>query len=39
MRETISAEIKDNLTKRAKDFNIALDDVSIINLGFMKEYS
>lgn len=39
MREKISNEIKDNLTQRAKDFNIALDDVSIIHLGFMKEYS
>ena len=24
---------------RAKEFNIALDDVSIIHLGFMKEYA
>ncbi|KAF5179260.1 Prohibitin [Thalictrum thalictroides] len=33
-RETVSKEIRDILTKRAAQFNIALDDVSIINLKF-----
>ena len=27
------------MTVRARDFNIALDDVAIIHLGFMKEYA
>jgi len=39
MRERISNEIKEALIERARDFNIALDDVSIIHLGFMREYA
>jgi prohibitin 1 len=39
MREKISNEIKENLMARSKDFNIELDDVSIIHLGFMREYA
>ena len=39
MREKISQEVKDGLTTRAKDFKIILEDVSIIHLGFMKEYA
>lgn len=39
MREKISHEVRESLTGRARDFNIALDDVSIIHLGFMKEYA
>jgi prohibitin 1 len=27
------------LTERARDFKIVLDDVSIIHLGFMKDYA
>jgi prohibitin 1 len=38
-RPRISQEIKEQLTVRAKDFNIALDDVSIVHLSFMKEYA
>jgi hypothetical protein len=38
-REHISNEIKDGLIERAKDFNIILDDVSIIHIGFMREYA
>ena len=39
LREKISNEIKESLITRARDFNIALDDVSIIHLAFMKEYT
>lgn len=39
LREKISAEIKESLTIRARDFNIALDDVAIVHLSFMKEYT
>ena len=39
LREKISAEIRENLVVRARDFNIALDDVSIIHLAFMKDYT
>lgn len=39
LREKISNEIKENLTTRARDFNIYLDDVSIVHLAFMKEYT
>ena len=39
LREKISSEIKENLIARARDFNIALDDVSIIHLSFLKEYT
>lgn len=39
LREKISSEIREGLIIRARDFNIALDDVSIIHLAFMKEYS
>lgn len=38
-RETISNEIKEALIERAKDFNIALDDVSIVHIGFMRDYA
>lgn len=31
--------IRDQLVERAKDFNIILDDVSITDLAFGKEYS
>jgi len=38
-REKISAEIKSNLTARLRDFNIILDDVSIVDLVFGSEYA
>jgi len=37
-REAVSQQIKFNLTERAKDFNILLDDVSITHLNFSPEY-
>jgi len=39
MREKVSADIRASLTKRAADFNILLDDVSITHLTFGKEFS
>eukprot|EP01121_Diplochlamys_sp_Union-15-3_P006071 TRINITY_DN1652_c0_g1_i1.p1 TRINITY_DN1652_c0_g1~~TRINITY_DN1652_c0_g1_i1.p1 ORF type:complete len:299 (+),score=70.37 TRINITY_DN1652_c0_g1_i1:90-986(+) len=38
-REQVSGLIKSGLTRRAADFGIALDDVSITHLSFGKEYS
>ncbi|KAF3952113.1 hypothetical protein CMV_022302 [Castanea mollissima] len=38
-REKVSAEIRDVLNKRAANFNIALDDVSITSLTFGKEFT
>ncbi|PIA31254.1 hypothetical protein AQUCO_05100047v1 [Aquilegia coerulea] len=38
-RETVSREIRNLLTERAAQFNIALDDVSITNLTFGKEFT
>ena len=38
-REIVSQEIRAALTKRAKDFAIVLDDVSITHLGFSREYT
>ncbi|KAI5082865.1 hypothetical protein GOP47_0002608 [Adiantum capillus-veneris] len=38
-REAVSREIRRVLTERAANFNIALDDVSIINLTFGKEFT
>eukprot|EP00871_Galdieria_phlegrea_P000004 jgi/Galph1/1003/GphlegSOOS_G5848.1 len=38
-REQVSRLISRNLRERAKDFNIALDDVSITHLAFGKEYT
>lgn len=37
-RERVSALIRDRLTKRARDFNILLDDVSITHVNFSPEY-
>ncbi|KAM1000691.1 hypothetical protein ACFX2I_007293 [Malus domestica] len=37
-REAVSREIRKILTERAANFNIALDDVSITNLTFGKEF-
>lgn len=38
-REQISEKIKQQMIERAAFFNITLDDVSLIHLGFMKEYA
>jgi prohibitin 2 len=38
-RDQVSRAIRDQLTARAKDFNIMLDDVSITHLAFSKEYT
>jgi prohibitin 2 len=38
-REAVSKQINFLLTKRAMDFNILLDDVSITHLAFSKEYT
>ena len=38
-RERISAEIRSQMIQSAKEFNIILDDVAFIHLGFMKEYA
>lgn len=38
-REEISKEIKTTLTQKAKEFNVAVEDVSFMHLGFSKEYS
>lgn len=37
-RELVSRQIREQLTKRAKDFNIFLDDVSLTHLSFSAEY-
>ncbi|KAJ3683486.1 hypothetical protein LUZ60_013713 [Juncus effusus] len=38
-RETVSREIRKILTERARNFNLALDDVSITSLSFGKEFT
>jgi len=38
-REKVSLEIREILSKRAKDFNIVLDDVSITHLQFSKDFA
>lgn len=38
-REKVSLEIKDDLSKRARDFDIILDDVSITHLKFSAEFA
>jgi prohibitin 1 len=38
-REDISKEIKQTLTQKAKEFNVAVEDVSFMHLGFSREYS
>ena len=38
-RQQVSLMVRKQLTDRAKDFNIILDDVSITELSFGKEYS
>lgn len=38
-REAVSNRIRDELTKRAQEFNIALEDVSITHMTFGKEFT
>lgn len=38
-RETVSQQIRENMTERAKDYNIVIDDVAITNLSYSKEFS
>jgi len=38
-REHVSREIREALTKRASEFNIILDDVSITHLSFSQEFT
>lgn len=38
-RQQVSLLIRQELTERAKDFNIILDDVSITELSFGREYT
>ena len=38
-REKVSLEIRDNLSKRAKEFDINLDDVSITHLQFSQDFA
>jgi len=38
-RETVSSKIREALTKRASEFNIILDDVSIVHFSFSKEFT
>ncbi|KAK9236635.1 band 7 family-domain-containing protein [Lipomyces kononenkoae] len=38
-REIVSARIRDELVKRANEFNIALEDVSITHMTFGKEFT
>lgn len=39
MRQQVSMMVRKELTERAKDWNIVLDDVSITELSFGKEYT
>jgi len=39
MREAVSRKIRDLLVRRATEFNLVLDDVSITHLSFGKEYT
>ena len=38
-RQAVSLMVRRDLTNRAKDFNIILDDVAITELTFGKEYT
>lgn len=38
-REVVSSRIREDLLKRAREFNIELEDVSIVNLTFGKEFT
>lgn len=39
MRQQVSLMIRNDLVERARDFHIILDDVSITDLTFSKEYA
>jgi len=39
MRQQVSLRIREDLVERARDFHIILDDVSITDLTFSKEYA
>jgi len=38
-REAVSRQIRDSLTRRVKEWNIKLDDVSIVDLSFSAEFT
>eukprot|EP00483_Globobulimina_turgida_P000535 UN00535 len=38
MREQVSTQIRENMTERARDYNIIIDDVAITNLSYSKEF-
>ena len=38
-REVVSSRIREDLRRRAHEFNIELEDVSIVNLTFGKEFT
>jgi prohibitin 2 len=38
-RDAVSSQIRESLLKRASDFKILLDDVSITHLAFSQEYT
>jgi regulator of protease activity HflC (stomatin/prohibitin superfamily) len=38
-REKVSAEIRETLQKRCSEFNILLDDVSITDLNFTRDFA
>merc|ERR1712241_874645 len=38
MREQVSTQIRENMTERAKEYNIIIDDVAITNLSYSKEF-
>ena len=39
MRQQVSLMVRKELTERARDFNIIMDDVAITELAFGKEYT
>jgi len=39
MRETVSSKIREQLTERAKEFGITLDDVSLTHMSFSPEFN
>jgi prohibitin 1 len=39
MRDRVSQDIRESLTKRARDYHVTLDDVSITHLTFSREFS
>lgn len=39
MREKVSADVREQLTKRAHEFNLIIDDVSMVDLKFSDEFA